>query len=631
MKRNEKILAGVLGLFVAGYVLRGPVMALTVDPVRELERERDSKFARSEGLGDQKFQLMVAKRRVDANRARSLPADVSDAERLYPQWLSDMAALSGLSEVQTTVMRVGSKRGEEFRPVKVELKARGRTDEIDAFLRRFAETDLLHRVNAATVSSPSATGDVDLSVNLEAEAVSLPTATDRNALFPLAELTAPLPADGTEATLAAPTDPVGRFPTEPGFTVRAGRELLTVTAIDRAERAADDDADADAGDGEPVAETWTVTRAVDGTDAEDHAAGAFLQLWPRIEDDGDRLALSETGPFRKPRTYEPRLNLDGPTRLVRGDEFRLKATAIDYDERAGDVTFAVADAPAGLALDPNTGELTWDPPEDLEAGEFTVKLTAAVPKPDVTLEETLSLTLAERNTPPTVEEVEPQTVSAGDVLLFDVTAGDAEDPDGVRLSLLDPPDGATIDADFGVVRWAVPEDADLGAKTLTVRATDAGDPPLETDRAVAVEVREDLRPFVKFVGSLGEKPTRRAWMFNQAENANVYLRTGDPFEIAGVSGEIREIANDTLLMERNDRLYRLQLGQSLAQAADVGPANGEPDAAVEATGDAPAVDGGESADAAAAEAGAAAADIDATPEVDAPTDAAETAAADLTD
>ena len=254
--------------------------------------------------------------------------------------------MSGLDEVEITVLNARSRRGEAYRPVKVNLKARARTDELDAFLRRFAETDLLHRVNSVAVGSVSPTADVDLTVDLEAEAVSLPTATDRNDLFPVAELVEPLPEAGETATVTAPDDPTLRFPAEAPFAVRAGRELLNVVAVEPG------------GDG---AATWTLARGADGTDAADHAAGAFLQLWPRKGDGEARLALSETGPFRKPRVYEPRLNVDGDTRLVRGDDFKIKATATDFDDRFGDAALALADPPAGLALDPETGEITLDP------------------------------------------------------------------------------------------------------------------------------------------------------------------------------------------------------------------------------------------------------------------------------
>ena len=562
MTKSEKILAGVLGAAVAGYALRGPALALTVDPVRELEDDRAAKLERAEDLSDRKFALLLAKQRVDAARGRSLPADVSDAERLYPQWLADLAALSGFSEVQTAVQTVSARRGEQFRPVRVTLTGQARTEELDDFLRRFARTDLLHRVNRAVVDSKTPTGDVDLSVEIEAEAVSLPTATDRNALFPLAELAEPLPAGGDSATVRVPDDPTLRFPTEAPFLVRAGRELLTVTTTEP---------------GEDGAATWTVDRGADGTDPADHSAGAFLQLWPTRPATGDDLALSETGPFRKPRTYAPTLTVEGPRRLVRGDEFALTAATADYDDRAGDPALAFADPPAGLALDPGTGRITWDPPADLPAGDYAVTLTAAVAKPETTLTEELTLTLAERNTPPTIESVPPQTVQAGDVLIFEVADGDAEDPAGVTLELVDPPAGATIDADFGVVRWAVPDDADLGAKTLTVRATDAGDPPLTAEAAVAVTVKEDLRPFVKYVGFNEIDGDPRAMLYNQAEDRTVRLAPGDDFDVADVRGVVRSIEPRSMTLERNDRLFELELGQSLSQARDLGPADGAAD------------------------------------------------------
>ena len=570
MNRNEKILAGLLGLFLAGYLLRGPLEALTVGPVHELQETVDARFAKAATLSDRVDAITLAAGRVNAARRRSLPADVSYANRLYPQWLGDLAAASGWSEVRTELRAVQARRDEQFRPVRVELRGLATLDELDLFLKRFGRTDLAQRINSCKIFSQSEVGDVDLDVLIEAEAISMPSASRREEIFPIARLAADLSAEETTAAVTVPAGLTGAFPEEPGFLVRAGTEFLRVDAIEAGaagSEAEGEDGEGDEGDRSAV---WTLARGADGSAPQVQAEGTFLQLWPRVEEPGELLAFSETGPFRKPRSYEPRFNIDGPTRLVRGDEFTLSAAATDFDARGGDPVYAADDLPPGAAFDPDAGRLTWDPPDDLPAGEYEVTLTATVPKPETTLTQTVALALADRNTPPTVSSVEPQSVNAGDVVLIEAEASDAEDGSEVTFSLVDPPEGAVIDATFGLVRWEVPATQAPGEVTLTVRATDAGSPPMTGETAVPITVTEDLRPFVKFVGRTTRNGDAVATLFNQAENRITKVRVGDRFSLVGVEGVVLAIGRDTLDYARGGRRYRLSLGASLADAADRG-------------------------------------------------------------
>ncbi|MFH5806344.1 putative Ig domain-containing protein [Alienimonas sp. DA493] len=561
MNRNEKILAGVLGLFLVGYLMRGPIVAMTTGPIAELQSTLDSTLDRSDTLSDRVQAITAAAVRVNDARGRSLPADVSYAERLYPQWLSDLATISGWEEVSTELRPVQARRDEQFRPVRVELRGLATLAELDLFLRRFRRTDLLHRINSSKIASAAEVGDTPLEVLIEAEALSLPTAAQREEIFPIARLAADLPADAETATVRIPAGLSGAFPEEPGFTVRAGTEFLTVSDVQPLNDEGDED-------GTPV--RWTLRRGVEGTEPADQPAGAFLQLWPHSAPADDLLAFSETGPFRKPRSFDPELKLAGSPRLVRGDAFTLTASAEDYDPRGGEPTLSATGLPEGAAFDPSTGELTWDPPEDLPAGDYEVEIAAEVPRPAKTLTGSVLLTLVDRNTPPTVTSVEPKTVNAGDVLLFEAEASDAEDGDEVDFSLVDPPEGAFIDAFFGLVRWEVPADFPPGEATLTVRATDQGSPPLSGETQVRVTVTEDLRPFVKFVGRVTRNGEPVATLFNQAENQITKLQPGDPFTVVGVEGEVLEIGRDTMEFARDGRRYRLALGASLADAIDRG-------------------------------------------------------------
>ncbi|MEM9701385.1 MAG: hypothetical protein AAF907_02925 [Planctomycetota bacterium] len=583
MKRNEKILAGVLGVFVVGYFLRGPLIAVTTGPVAELQSEFDGRLEKSETLSAKKSSIARAAMRVNDARVRSLPADVAYAERLYPQWLEDFAQACGWESVQTELRRVQPRRGEQFRPIRVELRGRATLAEYDRFLTRFERTALMQRINSSKAFSETELNDVKLDVQVEVEAISLPTAADREEIFPLATLSADLGAGDTVAEVILPAGLTGEFPEEPGFLVRAGPEFLRVTAIAADGPDAADPADApavpDGADGETAKPTetaeqavvWTVERGVEGSQPKATPAGSFLQLWPTDKPAEPLLAFSETGPFRKPREYQPSLRITGSTRLVRGDELSLTALASDFDTAGGPPSFGATDLPEGAEFNADEARVTWTPADDLPAGDYSFTLSAEVPNPATTLTETVTVTLVDRNTAPTVVSLEPATVSAGDVLVLEADATDAEDGDDVTFTLIDPPVGASIDPLFGLLRWEVPDYFQPGDVTLTLRAEDRGEPPMSGQATVRVTVREDLRPFVKFVGRTTRNGDAVATLFNQAENRITRLRVGDPFSLAGVTGEVLEIGRDTMAFSRNGRRLQLDLGRSLADAVDRGP------------------------------------------------------------
>ncbi len=222
MNRNEKILAGLLGLFFVGYLLRGPIVAATTGPLDELRTSLSGRTEQAEALSDQAASITAAAGRVNAARRRSLPADVSYAERLYPQWLQDLAIASGWTEVTTTLQSVQSRRGEQFRPVRVELRGSATLAEYERFLDRFRRTDLLHRITKTLVSSESEVEDVKLDVTLQVEGLSLPTAAERDEIFPVARLAADLAENAAEVVTFVPEGLAGRSPSSPASSCGRG-------------------------------------------------------------------------------------------------------------------------------------------------------------------------------------------------------------------------------------------------------------------------------------------------------------------------------------------------------------------------------------------------------------------------
>ena len=106
-------------------------------------------------------------------------------------------------------------------------------------------------------------------------------------------------------------------------------------------------------------------------------------------------------------------------------------------------------------------------------------------------------------------------------------------------------------------------------------AADRGEPPLTGETAVPVTVTEDLRPFVRFVGSQN-RGGKTAWFFNQAEGTNTYLREGEEFDLVGVAGTVRGIDRDSFEYDRSGRRWRVRLGEFLSDAKDLGEAPAAP-------------------------------------------------------
>ena len=553
MSRNEKLLAALLGLFVVGYFGWGIVDSALIRPLAD-RRDRVAALTDSQATkSSRQIAAAQAGGRVSTAKRRSLPSDPLRAQRLYAQWVQDLASACGFTDLSVAPKAAPSRTGDEYAAVRAELTGKATADELANFLRRFRDTALLHRVVELKVTSPTADRDADLDVrSLIAEGLALPNAADREELFPRLRLAADLPADA-EALPAADAD---GFPGDGTFTVRLGDELVAVTGRE------------DGG--------WTLDRGRDGTAAAAHPAGSFAELLPALPADerpGETL-LTETGPFRRPRTFDPKLEVAGETRLIRGEDLKLTAKASGYDERIGTPQFSLSEAPDGMTVGAD-GALSWNPASDLPEGTYTATLTAAVPRPETTLTERVTVTLADPNTPPTVEPPGPQRIAIGDTLTLKLAATDAQDDGRLKWELKEPPAGAELAAD-GTLRWEVPIEVNPGTVTLDVAVTDRGEPPMTTDLKLPVEVSEDLRPFVKLVGSISRNGVPVAFLRDNANGVSVFAGEGEPFEIASVSGRVLEMDRDFMMYERGGDLYRLRVGETLDQATFIEPPPREP-------------------------------------------------------
>jgi glucose/arabinose dehydrogenase len=215
-----------------------------------------------------------------------------------------------------------------------------------------------------------------------------------------------------------------------------------------------------------------------------------------VTDDGSP-AMSTSGTFTidvVPFNHPPVVAAIPAQTIDEGSPLTVDVTATDPDPGQA-LTYSLgAGAPAGAAIDPHTGVLTWTPDPYAGAGNDSITVVATddgpIPKSGSA---TFAVDVLAVNHPPIVSAAIPvQLAAPGQILRFGV-AGFASDPDRPAQALTynlapgDPP-GAGIDPTTGVFTWAVPPGQHIGSYSFGVIVTDNGSPPLGTTANFVVDV-----------------------------------------------------------------------------------------------------------------------------------------------
>lgn len=155
------------------------------------------------------------------------------------------------------------------------------------------------------------------------------------------------------------------------------------------------------------------------------------------------------------------------------------------------------DAPAGAAINPQTGAVTWTPSEQAGPGTVTFYVRATdtgTPARSSTLPVTIQV--QEVNEAPAFAPISPQTVDQGQPLAFNLHATDPDLPGNTLTFSLDPgaQEGATIDPQSGLFSWTPPFSQPPGDYTFTSRVTDNGVPPLSGTTSFTATVKVGPKP-----------------------------------------------------------------------------------------------------------------------------------------
>ncbi len=184
----------------------------------------------------------------------------------------------------------------------------------------------------------------------------------------------------------------------------------------------------------------------------------------------------------------PVINPVADASVVEGTAWFQTLTASDPDLPANGLTFRLVTGPTGASVDPKTGVLSWTPSET-DGGSYLELVAEATDdgKPALASQTTFWLTVTERNSPPTIEDLADATVLEGEPWSMTVRATDSDLPaQTLTYTLKAIPPGMTLDASTGELRWIPSEDQGPGTYPVTVIVTDSGGATAERSFTVAV-------------------------------------------------------------------------------------------------------------------------------------------------
>lgn len=226
-------------------------------------------------------------------------------------------------------------------------------------------------------------------------------------------------------------------------------------------------------DGDPLTFAWTLDAPAGSAAALSDPAAvspSFLADLPGdylaglVVDDGeatsapDSVRIVVATPNRAP-SLAPVADQDA----VAGRALSVQLAGSDPD---GDpLTYALDAAPSGMTVDPGTGLIEWLPAES-QLGSAAV--TARVADPAglaATQSFVVRVTAPEPNLPPAITSTPVTAAAVNGAYQYDVDATDPNADDVLTYTLLQAPDGMTIDAATGVIQWTPaatgPADVDL--------------------------------------------------------------------------------------------------------------------------------------------------------------------------
>ncbi|HMJ64130.1 MAG TPA: lamin tail domain-containing protein, partial [Candidatus Binatia bacterium] len=194
----------------------------------------------------------------------------------------------------------------------------------------------------------------------------------------------------------------------------------------------------------------------------------------------------------------------GNRNVNEGSALVFTATASDSDVPANALTFSLdPGAPPGAAITP-LGAFSWTPSEGQGPGSYpiTVRVTDNG-TPALSDSETITVTVGEVNSAPTLNTITNQTINENATLSLTASATDPDLPaQTLTYSITSGPSNATINPSTGAFSWTPNEGQAPSTNSITINVTDDGTPTLNHSRTFTVVVNEvNSSPVLAVIGN----------------------------------------------------------------------------------------------------------------------------------
>jgi len=550
MQQREKILAGLLagtvGIWFGLPVFESAFLA----PLQDLERQETSLMEQVETKTSRRLQLAVADRDLTEWRGLSLPPDPLSAQRLYQEWLTDLAEMSGFQDTKITLDR-RVPEGDTYTTIPVTLETKGTLQELAQFLERFHSVELLHRIARCDIVSKQSEGNPELELLITAEGVSIRNSKPRARLFPETIVRGEL----TRSERTIEVENTEEFPEEVPFLARIGSELVNVTAVQGNE--------------------WELQRGVQRTFAEDHGQDATIELFPVRDETVKPETVQQmwaNSLFTKPAPkidYDPKLASNSPPPVIQGKEWSWKMDVASWDPANGSPLFQLFDGPRGMEVDERTGTLYWKVDEDFPVGDYAVEAVIwGEGNQNAGFTAVFDVKVREPNLPPKVEPIDKARFFLGRETIVPVKAVDPEE-DRLSYALDGAPEGMRV-SPSGEIIWQPDLALETRTGEFTLRVMDSDEFQETVSLRVPFSLEEDSARFAYLVACLDLKPVgKEAWIYDRATNKKTVLHTGDQVQIADFDFKVKDIENEAIIVEQESGTYRLGFDQPLSQMTRV--------------------------------------------------------------
>lgn len=618
MQKREKILATIFGAVIVLWLGMPVINSTFIEPIESRNQQLKALNQSIDQQEEKELELLRSAKQLGVWVKHSLPPDEHDAQRLYQEWLKDLAQLSGISDLKLSPGR-RIREGKTYIAVQVSLEGTATYQQMSHFLFHFYQTDLLQNIIGLDLKS-TGTGKSDrLEFKLTAEGLALTKAKPREHLFPRCKLASALKFDENKMKVLDTIE----FPEQTPFRIRINQEFLTVSdisgntwTIDRGvDKTVPAQYDAEtpiefaplnqlsAGGTkleQPVSQDaelinvlstkyfpkgesflikignellnvvnqtqgeWIVQRGVLDTKASAHAKGAAVTQAPQyLQALFDFELVAPANPFAKPvpdKIYKLKLNEISKQSVVRGSSLNFTVPLTGINPALKTPVLTLKTELPGLVVE--SGKLKWSPTKEQKTGVYSVEVTAT--QGDQTDSKSFQLELLEKNTPPKIEAAKSVTAYLARPFSMTVKATDTDLPAQKLKFELEPgaPAGSTINAETGEFTWTPPASTELKDYMITIKVSDSGIPSVSTSQQISIKVALDDAFFTFLTGSIEIDGKKIAWLRNRATNQKQEVQAGDVIDISEIHAIVKTITDQHLILEIDGKPWMLILGEN---------------------------------------------------------------------